>query len=380
MKTQRRELSSFQRTRDWVAVVVAVGVFSACGAEVQVWEGDYPPPPRPVKTQVTLGTYIFPGWYRDKGTGDYPYRTHDEDRQWRLVAAKPKPRPILGFYDDSLPEVNDWHIKWALEHGISYFAFDWYWNAGEHRLLRTLEQGFLKARYANMMKFCIHWCNHGLDWQTRQWYPMFGLRAPVMKDGVLRAQVASGDPAFGCPARIDAAEYPSAVIRMKVSAGKHGQFFWGGEMGRPSEANGLAFEVIPDGEFHEYVLDLAAVKTWKGKVNQLRLDPNSGSAGSTVTLDYIRLLKRPGILADAMCWEFDGKIDYDRIGPSGLDFSPQAMIQMTEYMADTYFKLPNYLTVEGRPVVLIWRCNALIKASGGPAGFAETLARMNAIL
>lgn len=40
-----------------------------------------------------------------------------------------RPRPLLGFYDDSLPEVNDWHIKWAPEHGLSFFAFDWYWNA-----------------------------------------------------------------------------------------------------------------------------------------------------------------------------------------------------------------------------------------------------------
>ena len=81
------------------------------------------------------------------------------------VAKQPAPRPLLGFYDDSLPEVNDWHIKWALEHGISFFAFDWYWNAGEKRLARTLEQGFLKARYASQMKFCVHWCNHALDWK-----------------------------------------------------------------------------------------------------------------------------------------------------------------------------------------------------------------------
>ena len=36
----------------------------------------------------------------------------------------------------------DWQIKWAVEHGISFFAFDWYWDRGrrqlEHALARRL--------------------------------------------------------------------------------------------------------------------------------------------------------------------------------------------------------------------------------------------------
>ncbi len=205
-------------------------------AENRTWSGKGVPPPEPAKSRVTLGAYIFPGWYRDAGRGDYPYRTHDEDSEWKWAVAKqPAPRPLLGFYDDSLPEVNDWHIKWALEHGISFFAFDWYWNAGEKRLARTLEQGFLKAKYAPQMKFCIHWCNHALDWKR------------------------------------------------------------------------------------------------------------------------------------------DGK-------PAALDFSRPALLQMTEYLADHYFTLPNYLTVDGRPVFMAFVPGALVQAHGGPAGFRAVLAEMNQIL
>ena len=145
-------------TRTLILCVTLLG--TASGADDPV------PPPRPVETDVHVGVYIFPGWYRDAGTTDYDYRTHSEDSEWRQIAQFAMGRPLLGFYDDSLPEVNDWHIKWALEAGISWFAFDWYWNAGEKRLERSLERGFLKARYNEMMQFCIHWCNHGLDWKN----------------------------------------------------------------------------------------------------------------------------------------------------------------------------------------------------------------------
>ena len=218
-------------------MLLVLFAFTVSGvAEMKVWEGGYVPAPEPVKSGVSLGVYIFPGWYRDKGRGDYPYKTHDEDSEWKLCVAKqPGPRPLLGFYDDSLPEVNDWHIKWAVEHGISWFSFDWYWNAGEKRLARSLEQGFLKAKYADMMKFCVHWCNHALDWKK------------------------------------------------------------------------------------------------------------------------------------------DGK-------PAEMDFSRKALVEMTEYLAGNYFRLPNYLCVDGRPVVMVFVPEALIQGSSGPEGFRETLAEMNKVL
>jgi len=121
------------------------------------------PPPIPVKTSINVGTYIFPGWYRGKKIISNNYV--ESSSEWRLIAKFPGPRPLLGFYDDSIPEVNDWHIKWAVEAGISWFAFDWYWNKGEKHLHRSLEDGFLNARYKNMMKFCVNWCNHPLDWK-----------------------------------------------------------------------------------------------------------------------------------------------------------------------------------------------------------------------
>ena len=153
--------SSFEN-RNLFVVCILFFVVSNCFAQNTPYDV---PIPKPVKTNIKVGTYIFPGWYRGKGSNAFPRVTIENDSEWRLIAKFPTPRPVLGFYDDALPEVNDWHIKWALEAGISWFAFDWYWNRGEKRLARTLDDGFLNAKYKDMMGFCIHWCNHSLDWK-----------------------------------------------------------------------------------------------------------------------------------------------------------------------------------------------------------------------
>ena len=52
----------------------------------------------------------------------------------------------------------DWHIKWAVEHGIDFFAFDWYYHYlhGPAILLnQALDKGLLNGRYRDYMKFCL---------------------------------------------------------------------------------------------------------------------------------------------------------------------------------------------------------------------------------
>ena len=106
------------------------------------------PEPQPVRTACNIGVYYFPGWAGGA-----------EDR-WRLQKDYPEREPALGWYREGMPEVADWHIKWALENGISFFVYDWYWRDGREELGEALNQGFLKARYADRMKFALMWANH----------------------------------------------------------------------------------------------------------------------------------------------------------------------------------------------------------------------------
>ncbi|MCF7817535.1 MAG: glycoside hydrolase family 99-like domain-containing protein [Kiritimatiellales bacterium] len=84
--------------------------------------------------------------------------------------------PLLGYYNEALPEVADWHIYWAVTHGIQFFVFDWYWNQGMDFLSDALERGFLQSRFKDKMKFCIDWCSEGHATQ----YKMEDMSTPSM--------------------------------------------------------------------------------------------------------------------------------------------------------------------------------------------------------
>lgn len=113
---------------------------------------DYVPAPRPVKTDYDIGVYYFPGWSPDRPDGT--------SSRWDKQAGFPERDPLLGWYREGDPEVADWHIKWAVENGIRFFIYDWYWRDGRVELEKGLHDGFLKARYRDQLKFCLMWANH----------------------------------------------------------------------------------------------------------------------------------------------------------------------------------------------------------------------------
>ena len=125
---------------------------------------DYVPEPKPVKCEYELGSYYFPGW--------------STSSRWEPIRSYPNRKPILGWYDEANPECADWQIKWAVEHGVSFFMLDWYWCKGSQHLDHWLHQAFMKARYRKYMKWAVMWANHNPanthsvdDWRkVTQWW------------------------------------------------------------------------------------------------------------------------------------------------------------------------------------------------------------------
>ncbi len=104
------------------------------------------PPPAIPKADMLVGAYYFPGWCQP-------------ERWYCMLANRKVLHPLLGYYREGDPEVADWHIKWASEHGVGFFAFDYYTHHGSQMLESALD-GFLRSRFVNSMKFCLNWCNH----------------------------------------------------------------------------------------------------------------------------------------------------------------------------------------------------------------------------
>lgn len=108
----------------------------------------YVPAPVTAQPDTLVGAYYFPGWRSGATAG------------WLPIEPFPDRKPVLGWYDEGDPSIADWHLKWAAEHGISFFIYDWYWSGGGRSLEHALHEGYLKAHYRDQVKFCLLWANH----------------------------------------------------------------------------------------------------------------------------------------------------------------------------------------------------------------------------
>jgi hypothetical protein len=117
-------------------------------APVAVSPAQYVPVPQTVDTgSLLLGAVHCPLW----GNGS----------SWRRIEPFPDREPALGWYDEGIPEVTDWEIKWALDHGISFFMVCWY-RANDNgskpvqpALGHWLQDGFFQSHYRKQFKFAL---------------------------------------------------------------------------------------------------------------------------------------------------------------------------------------------------------------------------------
>jgi len=120
--------------------------------------------------------------------------------EWETVISnKPKfeghlqPRyPLWGYINESDPYVAEMEINAAADHGVNVFIFDWYWFDGMPFLEAHLNDGFLKARNNNRMRFYLMWYpgSLGLHQDKRNADDAFNgkNKALIWKGGIDRAE------------------------------------------------------------------------------------------------------------------------------------------------------------------------------------------------
>ncbi|TWT84996.1 Laminin G domain protein [Planctomycetes bacterium CA13] len=111
----------------------------------------YVPKPRPAKTDYINLMHYCALWKEGTHYG------------WKMIEPWPERRPAIGWYDEGTPEVADWHIKYAIEHGVNGFIYCWYRAHQEpqieHKLGHAIHDGLMNAKYRDMFTFTLMWEN-----------------------------------------------------------------------------------------------------------------------------------------------------------------------------------------------------------------------------
>lgn len=78
-------------------------------------------------------------------------------------------KPLWGYVNEADPAVMEMQIEAAVSHGVNLFIYDWYWYDNRPFLENCLNDGFLKAKNRDKMKFYIMWANHDANtlWDRR---------------------------------------------------------------------------------------------------------------------------------------------------------------------------------------------------------------------
>lgn len=122
-----------------------------------------------------IAAYIWPSY-----TGD-EYRSRifwpNGEGEWETVREAKAlfpghtwPRkPLWGYVNEADSLVMECQIDAAVSHGVNVFIYDWYWYDHRPFLEQCLDNGFLKARNRQKMKFYLMWANHNADytWDRR---------------------------------------------------------------------------------------------------------------------------------------------------------------------------------------------------------------------
>ncbi len=134
------------------------------------------------------------------------------------------------------------------------------------------------------------------DGSTEGWLALNDLGPLESRDGNLAGSITGPDPYLArSMLRIRGDACPAVVVRMRVTAGELGQFYWGTESSPGfSEERVVNFPIQADGQFHEYRLDLSRHPRWSGQtITALRLDPGNGARAGEFAVDYIRGVEAP---------------------------------------------------------------------------------------
>lgn len=127
-----------------------------------------------MKNKYDVAAYIWPSYHKDdrarmfwpEGIGEW--ETVMKNKAKFEGHAQPR-KPLWGYVNEADPYVMEMQINTAADHGVNVFIYDWYWYDRRPFLESCLNDGYLKARNNDRVKFYLMWANHNVNytWDIR---------------------------------------------------------------------------------------------------------------------------------------------------------------------------------------------------------------------
>ena len=92
---------------------------------------------------------------------------------WACVTPFDEVKPVLGYYDEGVPELADWEVNYMVNHGIDVQVICWYNNISkgavkDPRYSDALHEGLMYSKYGDYMKYVILWETGGTTVDSQQ--------------------------------------------------------------------------------------------------------------------------------------------------------------------------------------------------------------------
>ncbi len=92
---------------------------------------------------------------------------------WGCITPYDDNKPLLGYYDEGVPELADWEINYMVNHGIDVQVFCWYNNKSlgaikDPTYSDALHEGYMYSKYSDYMKYAILWETGGTTVNSAQ--------------------------------------------------------------------------------------------------------------------------------------------------------------------------------------------------------------------
>lgn len=73
-------------------------------------------------------------------------------------------KPLWGYVNEADPYVMESQISCAHDYGVNVFIYDWYWYDRRPFLEQCLNNGYLRAKNNDLVKFYLMWANHDANY------------------------------------------------------------------------------------------------------------------------------------------------------------------------------------------------------------------------